>query len=58
VLDPTPAIRPEANSGKDAYLALDNGTILHWRASDGLVYQAEDKERPAIFAGCGWGKAA
>ena len=52
--DPTPPIKPEVNTGQDAYLPLDSGVILHWRASDGLTYQAEDKERAAIFKGCGW----
>jgi len=62
LLDPTPAILPETvpdSATRDAYDMLDSGIIRHWKASDGMVYQAEDKERQAIMAACGWvGKAA
>jgi len=54
VLDPTPAIRPEVNTGQDAYVALDCGEIYHWKSADGQVYLAEAKERDAIFKACGW----
>ena len=54
VLDPTPAIRPEVNTGQDAYVALDCGEIYHWRAQDGLVYLVEASEREAVWKECGW----
>jgi hypothetical protein len=56
VLDPTPAIKPEAVTpdGQNAYLLLDSNRILHWRKDTGLVYQSEASERQAINAACGW----
>ena len=58
VLDPTPAIRPEWSNGQLARCPFDNGTILEWHASDGQVYQVEQKDRAAVFAACGWGRPA
>lgn len=60
VLDPTPAIRPEAVTpdGNHAYLLLDSSRVLHWRKDTGLVYQCEYKELPALFQSLAWGQAA
>jgi hypothetical protein len=57
-LDPTPALRPEWSNGQIARCPFDNGTILEWHASDGLIYQVEEKDRAKVFAECGWGAAA
>ncbi len=55
-LDPTPAVKPEWSDGQDAYVLLDDGTILHAVASKGwAVFKAEEKERADIATKCGWG---
>jgi hypothetical protein len=55
-LDPGPWLRNEAATATDAYVPLDSGIILHSTNKSGqwVTYLAEDKERAAIYAGCGW----
>ena len=61
-LDPTPLLLPETvpdPTTGDSYWMLDSGIIWHWKSSDGMVYQAENKERASIMTACGWvGKAS
>lgn len=59
-LDPSPWLRNAAATATDEYIPLDNGAILHSTNKSGawVTYLAEDKERSAIYAAMGWGKAA